>query len=179
MSVTFSSLKLKPNTEVKKITINEKEIEVLQYLPAEDKNSLLELTIQEADRGTVVNTFALDCLFHLYLVMEYTNITFTDKQRENMLALYDLLETNGVIEAVVAAIPVAEYNELRDSLNDMVAKYAVYRNSFKAALEQLQMFVPQQAGEMAETIQSMDMEKLGNVLSIADAAGIKFVKPEK
>lgn len=171
-NVTFSSLKLKTNTDVKKITVCDKEIEVKQYLPAEDKNSILEITIQEADRGTVVNTFALDCLFHLYMVFKYTNITFTDKQKEDLFKLYDLLECNGVINAVIEAIPTAEYKELHDALVDIVDKYAVYRNSFKGALEQLQMFVPQQAGEMQNALENIDLTKLNNIVSLAEATGV-------
>ena len=58
--VTFASLKLKTKEEVKTITINEKEIEIKQYLPAADKNSILESTIAEADGGTI--------LIHLLLI---------------------------------------------------------------------------------------------------------------
>lgn len=174
MAVTFSSLKLKPNTETKKIIICDKEIEVKQYLPAEDKNSILEITIQEADRGTVVNTFALDCLFHLYLVFEYTNISFTEKQKEDLFKLYDLLECNGIINAVIEAIPEAEYRELQYALEDIIEKYAVYRNSFKGALEQLQAFVPQQAGEMQEVLNNIDFTKMDNIVSIAEATGVNF-----
>ena len=175
-SPTFASMKLKKNTEVKTITIAEKEVEVKQYLPAADKNSILEITIQEADRGTVVNTFALDCLFHLYIVFKYTNIVFTDKQKEDLFGLYDILESNGVIDAVVEAIPELEYKELKDALDDIVEKYAVYRNSFKGALEQLSLFVPQQANEMAEAVNNMDLSKAENILNIAEAAGIDLKK---
>ena len=173
MAVAFTTLKLKLKSDIKKITIADKEIEVIQYLPAEDKNSILELTIQEADRGTVVNTFALDCLFHLYIIFKYTNISFTEKQREDLLGLYDILETNGVIAAVIEAIPEDEYNELRDNLLDMVEKYAIYRNSLKGALEQLQMFVPQQAENMKETLEKIDYDKLTNVVNLAEATGFR------
>lgn len=173
MSVSFTTLKLKTKSDVNKITIGEKEVEVKQYLPAEDKNSILELTIQNADGGTVVNTFALDCIFHVYLVFEYTNITFTDKQKENILGLYDILETNGIIEQVVKAIPETEYKELRTNLLDMVDKYAVYRNSFKGALEQLSLFAPQQVGEIKDTLNEIDLDSMNNVLNIAAAAGYK------
>ena len=173
MAVAFTTLKLKLKSDIKKITIADKEIEVIQYLPAEDKNSILELTIQEADRGTVVNTFALDCLFYLYIIFKYTNISFTEKQREDLLGLYDILETNGVIAAVIEAIPEDEYNELRDNLLDMVEKYAVYRNSLKGALEQLQMFVPQQAEKMREVLENTDYDKLTNVVNLAEATGFR------
>lgn len=171
-SVSFASMKLKPNTEVKVINICDKEVEVKQYLPASDKNSILEIAIQEADRGTVVNTFALDCLFHLYIVFKYTNISFTDKQREDLFKLYDQLECNGVINEVIGAIPEEEYEELHNALLDIVDKYAVYRNSFKGALEQLQMFVPQQVSEMKDAVDNFDISKLNNIVNIAQATGM-------
>lgn len=176
MSVTYASLKLKINNEVKKFTFNDKEIEVKQYLPATDKIDILEMVIQEADSGTVVNTFAIDCLFHLYIVYEYTNITFTEKQKEDPYALYDALESTGLIDQVVLNMKVEEYNELKTALDDILNKYAVYRNSVRGSLEQLQAFVPQQAGEMAEALQNMDFDKMSNVLSLADEAGIRFEK---
>ena len=39
--VTFSSLKKKNEENIKKFTFNDKEIEVLQYLPVNEKNNLL------------------------------------------------------------------------------------------------------------------------------------------
>lgn len=178
MNIAFSSLKLKPILETKKIKIGEKEIEVKQYLPSAEKNEILEATVQEADMGSVVNTFAIDCFFHLFIVIYYTNIAFTDKQKEDKFGLYDTLETNGIINEVIKNIPVNEYTELKDALDDILNKYAVYRNSFKGALEELQIFVPNQANLIAETMKNIDINKLDNILTLADSTGIKFKKNE-
>ena len=57
----------------------------------------------------------------------------------------------------------------------MVEKYAVYRNSLKGALEQLQMFVPQQAEQMREVLENTDYDKLTNVVNLAEATGFRPV----
>ena len=48
--ISYSSLKLKKNTEVNKITYEDKEIEVLQYLSFKDKMDLIEITLQKSGK---------------------------------------------------------------------------------------------------------------------------------
>lgn len=170
--VTFASLKLKVKEEVKTIKIGEKEIEIKQYLPAADKNSILESTIAEADGGTVLNTFAVDIYFHLFIIFKYTNLSFTDAQKADLLKLYDILESNGVVEQIIKEIPEEEYNTLYDNLEDMIELYNEYRNSAKALVEQFAMFAPNQAVNIGEQIQNFDIEKMKNVLQLADYTGM-------
>lgn len=44
---TYASMKLKVNTETKEIDVNGSKIEVLQYLPIDDKYTLLNVTLQK------------------------------------------------------------------------------------------------------------------------------------
>ena len=170
--VTFSSLKLKTKEEVKTIIINEKEIEIKQYLPAEDKNSILESTISSADVGTVLNTFTVDIYFHMYIIFKYTNLSFTDAQKADILKLYDILESNGVVEQIIAAIPNEEYNELYDNLEEMIDLYNAYRNSAKALVEQVSMFAPNTAAGIGELLQDFDVNKAQEFLSLAQYTGV-------
>jgi len=169
----FKDMNLTLNKDVKKVTLEGSGIEfnVKQYLPAEEKNAILEIAMQQADQGTILNTFALDAIFHIYLVFKYTDIEFTLAEKENILSLFDILETNGIIEATVAAIPVSEYAILRDNLMDMVDNYLTYRNSARALVEQFSMFAPQAAENLAEISQNVDVEKLQNILKLADYNG--------
>lgn len=168
----FSDMNLSINKSIKIIKIAGVEVAVKQYLPAEDKNAILENAMQQADQGTILNTYNLDNLFHLYLVLKYTDIEFSDKDKEDMLALYDILESNNIIDAVVAAIPVEEYNVLRDNLLEMVQHYLTYRNSARALVEQLTFFAPEAAEKLKEVSQEIDVEKLENVIKLADKTGI-------
>ena len=170
--VTFASLKLKAKDEVKTIKIGEKEIEIKQYLSTEDKNSILESTIAEADGGTILNTFAIDVFFHLFIIFKYTNLSFTDAQKADLFKLYDILESNGVIEQIIAEIPEMEYKTLYDNLTEMIKLYNEYRNSAKALVEQFAMFAPNTAADISEKIQNLDVEKMQQVLALADYTGM-------
>lgn len=170
--VSFTGLKLKVKDEVKTIKIGEKEIEIKQYLPAEDKNSILESTIAEADGGTILNTFAIDVYFHLFIIFKYTNLNFTDAQKSDLFKLYDILESNGIVEQIIAEIPAEEYQDLYYNLEEMIKLYNEYRNSAKALVEQFAMFAPNTAADISEKIQNFDINKMQEVLALADYTGM-------
>jgi hypothetical protein len=168
----FKDMNVTLKNELKTVQIGDNiKFNVKQYLPAEDKNALLEIAMQTADQGTILNTFALDAIFHTYLVFKYTDIEFTQEEKENLFTLYDILEDNGIIDAVVAAIPKTEYESLRTYLNEMVDSYLTYRNSARALVEQFSMFAPQVAQNLAEMSQNIDTDKLAQVINLADIVG--------
>ena len=168
----FSDMGLTLNKSLKVIKVNGKDVAVKQYLPAEDKNSILEMAMQQADQGTILNTFALDAIFHMYILIKYTDIEFTPTDLSEILSLYDIFESNGVISAVVAAIPKDEYNSLKDYLLEMVDNYLTYRNSARALVEQLSFFAPQSAEKIKEVVDNFDVDKLKQVVQIADKTGM-------
>jgi len=49
----------------------------------------------------------------------YTNISFTEKQREDEFKLYDTLKSNGFFELFFKAFNEDEYNELYSHLNSI------------------------------------------------------------
>ena len=87
--VSYASLKLKTNTEVTTVDFNDTKIEILKYLPVSDKYDLIMATLSKAAEDVLYNPLKVDMYFHLHLVYMYTNISFTDKQREDELKLYD------------------------------------------------------------------------------------------
>lgn len=168
----FKDMNFPPNEEIKTVEIGDNiKFNVKQYLPAEDKNALLEIAMQTADQGTILNTFALDAIFHTYLVFMYADIEFSDEDKEDLFSLYDILECNGIIDAVVAAIPKEEYQDLKDYLLEMVENYLTYRNSARALVEQFSMFAPQVAENLAEASKNIDVDKLTQVINLAEKTG--------
>lgn len=176
--VTFTSLKLKAKEEIKKINIGDKVIEVKQYLSAEDKNNLLEITLQKASTDTIINTFMLDVLFHLHLVFKYTNISFTDSQKTELIKLYDILESNGIIELVISAIPEEEYILLKNNLDEMVSAYIDYRNSTKGLVDTFLNYAPETAAILAQELKTLDTDKFQQVIDLAAATGAYNAKPQ-
>lgn len=167
--------------EMKKINISKgikiikfagDDIAVKQYLPAKDKNAILEIAMQEADQGTILNTFALDVIFHTYIIIKYTDIEITTEDKEDIFKLYDKFESNGIIDAVIAAIPEKEYNDLRKYLLEMVDNYVTYRNSARALVEQLTFFAPDAAEKVQEVAANFDPDKLKQIIQLADYAGM-------
>ena len=71
--VSYANMKLKVKNEVKTFKFQDNDIEVIQYLPVEDKNSLIGATLNKAKEGNLYNPLKLDMYFHLHLIYVYTN----------------------------------------------------------------------------------------------------------
>jgi hypothetical protein len=112
---TFAKLKLQKNNEVKIVKVNELEIEVKQYLPVEDKLKLISNVINySADENNFANPVKVDVFGTLEIIYAYTNLGFTEKQKEDPANLYDLLISSGVADALITAIPEMEYAAVID-----------------------------------------------------------------
>lgn len=103
--VAFSKLGVKENKDVNTIVFNDIEIEVKKYLSIEDKLNMISAAINNAmDENGDINSVVLEAHFNLQVVFYYTNLTFTEKQKENLVKLYDLLKSSGLMDAVIDAI---------------------------------------------------------------------------
>lgn len=168
--VSYANMKLKINEITKEIQIKDVKIEVKQYLPVEDKYSFLNVVLQNSLEDNIYHPVKVDMYFHLYLVYLYTNINFTEKQKENEHQLFDILLTNGIIEAVITAIPEAEYNMLVNLLNQMIEKNEKYKTTFSGVLSAIINELPKQMESMAEIIEDFDPSKFQAVIDFAEAA---------
>ena len=171
--VSFASLKLKVKDEVKKININDKEIEVKQYLPATDKYDLIMISLQQSKENGIYNDFKLDMFLHLNLVFMYTNLSFTDKQREDLPGLFDILETNGIIEQVVSMIPQEEMQTIYSEINAIKDRLIEYENSFAGVANNFITNLPENAQAAADIVDNFDPEKYGEVVNFAKAIGMR------
>lgn len=134
--VTFTKLALKKKEEVKNIKINDIDIEVKQYLPVNDKLDLIARVINGAhDQNNFPNPIKIEVIGAIEIIMAYTNITFTDKQKEDISKLYDILDSNGVINQIVSVIPEDEYHFLIDGINDTIDAVYTYQNSVLGILD--------------------------------------------
>lgn len=168
--VTYASLKLKTNTDVKTVDFNGKNIEVLQYLPIEDKYDLVNITLQEAKEHGIYHPVKLDALFHLNLVYLYTNLTFTDKQKENEMELYDALQSSGLIDLVVSAIDENEYNTLIEYLEVLKEDCVEYEESLNGVFQNFITNVSEGSQQISEIMKDFDTNQFMEVLNFAKAA---------
>lgn len=135
--VAFSKLKCKVNEEIKTITFNDETIEVRQYLPVQDKLALVSRIVEfahDADRN-FSNPVKADIFTELEMLYSYSNITFTDKQKEDVPKTYDLVASSGLLKAVLNAIPEEEKNILYAGVVDSVEAIYKYQNSVLGILD--------------------------------------------
>jgi len=163
--VSYASLKLKVEDSIKKAEGTE--IEVLQYLPIEDKYDLIKITLQKSRIEGLYNPLILDMYFHLFIVYMYTNISFTDKQRENEYKIYDSLKSTGLLDKILEAIPENEYNDLITFLTDELELREKYNLSFSGMISKVINDLPANAEAAMEIVNGFDKEKFGNVIDFA------------
>ena len=134
--VPFSKLNLKKIDKVQVVTINGLEIEVKQYLPVAEKLELIANVLNNsADDNNFANPVKTYVLSHLEIIYAYTNLSFTDKQKEDPAKLYDILDTNGIIDSIILAIPPSEYDNLIEDITSTIDAYYKYKNSALGILE--------------------------------------------
>ena len=138
MKPTFAKLGLKMNNNIKTIIINEQEIEVKQYVPINEKLVMIGNIInQAADENNFANPIKLDVFTKLELVFNYTNLSFTEKQKEDLVKLYDLCESNGIFDQVLSAIDSTELSKITNGVLECANAVYTYRNSILGVLDSI------------------------------------------
>lgn len=174
--VSFASMKLKVNSAVQTFDYNGTAIEVKQYLPISDKNDLIQITLQKAEEDGIYNDIKLEMYFHLNIIYLYTNISFTEKQREDEAKLYDQLQSNGIIDSVIKNMDEVEYNSLIDSLDQTKNDILTYRNTAGAVLQALIQDLPRNAEAAKQIVDSFDPTKYKQIVDLANATGMNNMR---
>lgn len=165
--VTFNKLGLSKNLDKKNIEINEQVIEVKQYLPVEEKLELISHIVNKAhDQDyNFSNPVKVEVFAGIGIVKYYTNITFTEKQLEEAAKTYDLLNANHIIDTVIGAIPKAEYNELKNGIEQTIESIYKYQNSILGILDTI-----------GEDYSNLDLDVTQITDKIKDPESLKLVK---
>ena len=136
--VSFTKLGLKKNEEVGILHINEQDVEVKQYLPINEKLDLISSVINSAaDENNFPNPVKENVFLTLEILYHYTNINFTDKQKEDPVKLYDLVVSSGLVNKVTDLIPEEELDEVINGVAQSVKAIYTYRNSALGILESI------------------------------------------
>ena len=136
--VSFTKLGLKKNEEVGILHINEQDVEVKQYLPINEKLELISSVINSAaDENNFSNPVKENVFLTLEILYHYTNINFTDKQKEDPVKLYDLVVSSGLVNKVTDLIPEEELDEVINGVAQSVKAIYTHRNSALGILENI------------------------------------------
>ena len=152
------------NKENKVIDFNGSEIQIINYLPVQDKYDLIMVTVQKSKEKNMYNPFLIDLYFDLNVIYLYTNIIFNAEDRADEAGLYDTLKRSGLIDTVKNNIDEDELKLLKFYIEAVVSYSTHYSNTFKGSVEELLEKLPKDLGGLAELIKNMPpelMEKLG------------------
>lgn len=169
-NVSFNNLKLSTNKEVKIAEFNNTKIEVLQYLPVEDKNDLIQITMQKSFMDGYFNEILLDAYFHLNIIYLYTNLNITEKQREDELKLYDKIYSSGLLEVILEQLPEDEYKYLFNMLQEQTKDFLTYKNSAAAVVQSFIQDLPANAAAAADIVNNWDTDKFQSVQDMVQLA---------
>lgn len=134
--LAFSKLGLKPNTKTGIITYNDLTIEVKDYLPVNDKLTLISNVINNAvDNNGYYNEGKVRVFFVLEVIDAYTNLSFTEKQKEDPCKLYDLIVGNELWEKIWDLMLASEKAYLETCLYKTIKSIYEYKNSVMGILE--------------------------------------------
>lgn len=134
--VSFTKLGLKMDQEIKTIKFNEQEIEIKQYIPIEAKLQFIENVLnQSAVDMYFYNQGKIEIFFAMEVIYNYTNINFTDKQKDDNLGLFDKFVSTGLYKEILNNIPTSEIKFLKEVIQDQIKEIYRYRDSVLGIME--------------------------------------------
>lgn len=128
--INFNKLGLKGEVPIKIIEWNGQNIEVKQHLPLMERISMIEKIINlSVDENNYYNPCKIEVYKNILILENYTNINFTDKQKEDVGKLYDAFYLSGLLIEIVATIPKAELDYVNMAIEDTIKSVYAYKNS--------------------------------------------------
>lgn len=135
--ISFTKLNKIKSLPVVEISIDDQKVLVEQYLPLEEKVSLITSVIEQSgnDEEGFFNIVKLDAYYIIEMIKAYTNISFTEKQLEDTTKLYDAIRLNDIWAAVADAIPGAEREYIWSNIMALAREITTYNNSVLGVLK--------------------------------------------
>jgi hypothetical protein len=109
--------------------------------------------------------------FNLGIIYLYTDITFTEKQREDEFKLYDSFQSTGLLDIIIQAIDESEYDALLGYLKQMKQDIITYKNSAAAIIQTFVQDLPKNAEAAANIVDNFDPNKYQQLLGLAKSTG--------
>lgn len=135
--LAFSKLGLKIQDEVKTLEWGDQVIEIKQYLSLDKKLELIGDVINKSwdPNANFYNPCQYEVLINFEMIKAYTNIAFTEKQKEDFSKTYDLLDSNDLITEILDIIPADEYYFIKCGVVNTIKAVYEYDHSVFGILE--------------------------------------------
>ena len=135
--IGLTKLGLKKNTNLINLNWNDQIIEIKEYLPVEEKLKIVERIVnQSLDDNNFANPARVQINTILEVIFAYTNINFTEKQKEDKAGLYDLLVSSGLADAIFKILnDTNEAKFINTSTKEIIDEVYKYKNSALGILQ--------------------------------------------
>jgi hypothetical protein len=134
--LAYSKLGIKSIKETENIIFNEQNIEIKKYLPINEKLKIVEKMLEySSDDKRFYNVGKIEVYLTLEIIYNYTNIVFTDKQKEDPTKLYDNIVNSELMETIISMIPEKEIEFLKNLVDDSIKSIYQYTNSALGILD--------------------------------------------
>lgn len=168
-NITFESLDLTVNQEVKILDFNEYKIEVVQYLPIQKRLELISEVLSNAlseDTEGFYNPIKLEVFTAVAAVEAYTNIEFTEEEKQDIPTIYDKLQSSGLLNIIVEnGIGEHEFFVLSTQVEACMRAINTFNNSFYGVIKNI--------GNNSDIV-NLDIERL--LTTIKDPESLKLLK---
>lgn len=137
--VSFNKLNKIKSIPSEKVDYNGIEIEIQQYLSFEDKLALISSVIDQSGNGQegFFNIVKLDAYYKIEMIKYYTNISFTEKQLEDIPKLMDGIILNDIWVFVEHKIPSLEKEYIWNNILALAKQITEYNHSALGIVESL------------------------------------------
>lgn len=110
--------------------------EVKYYLPFAEKLELVSRIInQSVDNNGFYNPMRVKLYMTLEVVYAYTNLSFTEKMKEDPFKLYDILVSTGIFTDIIDCICEKDWAEIQADVWDTIKNIYDYKNSAMGILD--------------------------------------------
>ena len=135
--VSFTKLGLTKNSDISIVEWNGQQIEVKDYLPMSEKLELVSTIINNSiDDNGYYNPMRVYINTIIEVILTYTNISVTEKQKEDIVKLYDLFVSSGLSSKIIGeTINPYEYQQIQKWIYETINAIYSYKNSVMGILD--------------------------------------------
>ena len=152
------------------VKVGDKTVSVFLKRPMESKINIVQLALQESLENGVYNEGKLQVLFYVYTIFYYTDINFTDEEKQDCFKIFDILWENGLLEKILAKIDSTEMKILTELLNNQKETNEKHNLSIAGMVDNLINGLPLAMAEVSNLIDNFNPEKFQEVMNFATAA---------
>lgn len=126
-------------------------IEVKNHLSVEERFHIMERALNHLDTTTFRNPLVSTIFIHLEIIYAYTNLSFTEKQKENFLDTFEKLDASGFLAKFYELCNQQEIQSLLQYFFETLKSIIEYNSSLKGIMES----VSEDASDLADAAEQI------------------------